>query len=276
MALAGLGKHDLGQGTFRETGESAKSVDPLGSKGSPAVGVERTFQRMCAISGIVCPLLFFGGLMLCRFLPPLRPGASAIEIATHYQQHATGIRFGAALILLASMFYIAYSGAIYGQIRRIPGSGHTAAGVALAGGAVAAVTFMIPAMLWAVTAFRPDRSPETTQTLNDVAWFIVVMPWAPFMAQNFAFAFAILTDSRRRPLFPRWLGYLNIWATIVYTPAIVLQFFKDGPFAWNGLFVFWLPAVVFGIQFVANTVWLLKAVQYPTPAADDHFDRAIP
>jgi hypothetical protein len=264
MALAGFGKHDFDHETFRDSGESASPVGPLGAKTSPTTGAERTFQRLCAISGIVCPLLFFGGLMLCRFLPPLRPGASATEIAMHYQQHATGIRFGSALILLASMFYIAYSGAIYGQIRRIPGSGHTAAGVALAGGAVAAVTFMIPAMLWAVTAFRPDRSPEATQTLNDVAWFIVVMPWAPFMAQNFAFAFAILSDPRRTPLFPRWLGYLNIWATIVYTPAIVLQFFKSGPFAWNGVFVFWLPAVVFGIQFAANTVWLLKAVQYVT------------
>ena len=103
-------------------------------------------------------------------------GTRATE--TSLPKPATGIRFGAALILLASMFYIAYSGAIYGQIRRIQCSGHTAAGVALAGGAVAAVTFMIPAMLWAVTAFRPDRSPEATQTLNDVAWFIVVMPWA--------------------------------------------------------------------------------------------------
>lgn len=251
----------------------AKSTEAGRISRSSTTGVQRTFQRACAFSGIVCPLLFFGGLLSCRFLPPLRPSASAIEIAAHYQQHATGIRFGAALILLASMFYIAYSGAIYGQIRRIPGSGHTAAGVALAGGAVAAVTFMIPAMLWAVTAFRPDRSPETTQTLNDMAWFIVVMPWAPFMAQNFAFAFAILTDSRDRPLFPRWLGYLNIWATLVYTPAIVLQFFKNGPFAWNGVFVFWLPAVVFGIQFVANTVWLLKAVTHPTSAGGDHGDR---
>ncbi|CQD17510.1 hypothetical protein BN1232_03919 [Mycobacterium lentiflavum] len=266
-------QHDLDNKTAREIGKSAHSGDPRSASGLSATGAQRMFQRVCALSGIVCPLLFFGGLLLCSFLPPLRPGASAIEIATHYQQHATGIRFGTALILLASMFYIAYSGAIYGQIRRIPGSGHTAAGVALAGGAVAAVTFMIPAMLWAVTAFRPDRSPEATQTLNDVAWFIVVMPWAPFMAQNFAFAFAILTDSRQRPLFPRWLGYLNIWATLVYTPAIVLQFFKDGPFAWNGIFVFWLPAVVFGIQFVANTVWLLKAVTYPTSAVGDRVDR---
>lgn len=268
-------KHDVGRVTDCEDGTTAMSVEAAGTSGSSAIRVQQTFQRLCAISGVVCPLLFFGGLLSCGFLPPLRPGASAIQIAAHYQQHATGIRFGAALILLASMFYIAYSGAIYGQIRRIPGSGHTAAGVALAGGAVAAVTFMIPAMLWAVTAFRPERPPETTQTLNDMAWFIVVMPWAPFMAQNFAFAFAILTDSLRRPLFPRWLGYLNIWATIVYTPAIVLQFFKGGPFAWNGVFVFWLPAVVFGIQFVANTVWLVKAVKYPTSPESDHLDRVI-
>jgi len=133
-------QHGLGHETFREPGESVAAIETLGSTGSPATGAEQTFQRACAISGIVCPLLFFGGLLLCGFLPPLWPGASAIEIASHYQQHATAIRFGAALILLASMFYIAYSGAIYGQVRRIPGSGHTAPGVALAGGAVAAVT----------------------------------------------------------------------------------------------------------------------------------------
>ncbi|BBY25819.1 hypothetical protein [Mycobacterium stomatepiae] len=266
-------QHDFGHETVRAARKSASVAEPLNASVVSGFGAQRTFQRACAFSGIICPLLFFGGLMLSGFLPPLRPGASAIEIAAHYQQHATGIRFGAALILLASMFYIAYSGAIYGQIRRIPGAGHTAAGVALAGGAVASVTFMIPPMLWAVTAFRPERAAETTQALNDMAWFIVVMPWAPFMAQNFAFAFAILTDSQRRPLFPRWLGYLNIWATLVYTPAIVLQFFKDGPFAWNGVFVFWLPAVVFGIQFVANTVWLLKAGSSSTVTVDDSIAR---
>jgi hypothetical protein len=61
-------------------------------------------------------------------------------------------------------------------------------------------------------------------------------------------------------LFPRWLAYVNIWAPITFTPGAILQFFKDGPFAWNGIFVFSIPATVFVIQFVVNVVYLLKAI----------------
>ena len=46
----------------------------------------------------------------------------------------------------------------------------------------------------------------------------------------------------------------------MFTPAIILPFFKTGPFAWNGVFVFWIPATVFGALFIVNTVWLLRAI----------------
>jgi hypothetical protein len=79
--------------------------------------------------------------------------------------------------------------------------------------------------------------------------------------QSFAFAFAILSDKAPQPILPRWLAYLNIWVPIVFTPGIVLQFFKSGPFAWNGIFVFWIPATVFVIQFAFNAVFLLRAIK---------------
>jgi hypothetical protein len=116
-------------------------------------------------------------------------------------------------------------------------------------------------MLFATTAFRPDRPPEMTQLLNDMSWIVLVMPWPPFMAQNFSFSFAILCDKRERPLFPRYVAYVNIWAPIVFTPALALPFFKTGPLAWNGIFVIWIPAFVFVAQFIVNTTALLKAIQ---------------
>ena len=69
-------------------------------------------------------------------------------------------------------------------------------------------------------------------------------------------------------MFPRWLGYLNVWAPIVFTPAVMLPFFKHGPFSWNGIFVLWIPATVFCIQFIANVVFLLRAVKRPEASSE--------
>jgi hypothetical protein len=224
------------------------------------VNPQMMFQRVCAVGGIVCPVLFFLALVVGGLLPPLMPGSSAVDIASHYQQHANGIRLGAGLMLISSMFYASYTALISAQMQRIPNVHQTVINTQLAAGAFACLTFLVPAMLFAVTAFRPNRAVDSTLLLNDMTWIFLVMPWPPFMVQNFAFAFAILTDTRVAPLFPRWLGYLNIWAPITFTPGVILPFFKAGPFAWNGIFVFWLPAIVFGIQFVANVVWLFKAI----------------
>jgi hypothetical protein len=222
---------------------------------------QMTFQRICAACGIICPLLFFFGLLIAGFLPPLAPGLPAADVAAYYQAHTTGIRIGAALIFLSSMFYVWFTAVISGQMRRIPGVHPTVRNAQLAAGSFACLTFLVPAMLFSVTAFRPDRSADATMLLNDMSWIILVIAWPPFMAQFIAFAFAILSDPSPTPVFPRWLAYADIWVCILFTPAILLPFFKTGPFAWNGLIVFWLPAVVFGTLFIANTVCLFRAIK---------------
>lgn len=223
---------------------------------------QMTFQRVCAWGGIVCLAFFFGAFVAGGFIPPLKPHAPAQEIAAHYQDHTTGIRIGGGLMLLSGMFYAAYTAVISTQMRRIPGIHRAAVYTQLAAGAFACLTFLVPALLLEVAAFRPERAAEDTQMLNDFFWIFLVMPWPPFMAQNYAFAYAIFTDPRERPLFPRWLAYLNIWAPIIFSPAVLLPFFKSGPFSWAGMFVFWIPAVVFIAQLAANTAMLLRAVRH--------------
>ncbi|CQD17534.1 hypothetical protein BN1232_03927 [Mycobacterium lentiflavum] len=236
------------------------------------MNAQAAFQKFCALSGIICVLLFFGGFVAAGFLPPLSPGMSAAQIAAHYQAHTSGIRLGAGLIFLSSMFYVWFTAVIAGQMRRIPGVHPTVVNASLAAGAFAGVTFLVPALMFAITAFRPDRSPDATLMLNDMSWIMLVMPWTPFMPQYFSFAFAILSDTRPQPLFPRWLAYFNIWVELMFTPATVLPFFKSGPFAWNGLFVFWMPATVFTALFIVNTTFLIKAINSEareTQAADE-------
>lgn len=243
------------------------------------MNAQATFQKFCALSGIICVLLFFGGFVAAGFLPPLSPGMSPAQVAAHYQAHTAGIRLGAGLIFLSSMFYVWFTAVIAGQMRRIPGVHPTVINAALAAGAFAGVTFLVPALLFAVTAFRPDRSPDATLLLNDMSWIMLVMPWTPFMPQYFSFAFAILSDPGSRPLFPRWLAYFNIWVELLFTPATVLSFFKSGPFAWNGLFVFWMPATAFTALFIVNTTFLIKAINSEARETSDAgaiHDRATP
>lgn len=219
------------------------------------------FQRLCAWSGLVCVVLFFAAFVLAGFLPPLAPDQTAAETARHYREHTLGVRLGACLMLLSPMFYVPFTAVISTQMRRIPSLHRVVVYVQLAAGSFACLTFLVPAMLFLVTAFRPDRPIEDTQLLSDMSWILLVIAWQPFVPQILAFAIAILTDRRTEPLFPRWLGYLNIWITLMFTPAICLAFFKTGPLAWNGVFGFWIPAVVFILMFAANTAMLLKAIR---------------
>lgn len=221
---------------------------------------QMTFQRVCAWCGVICVALFFGAFVLAHFIPPVKPHASAAEIAQHYRDHTTGIRVGGVVMLLSGMFYAAFTAVMSAQMRRIPGVHRAAVYTQLAAGAFACVTFLVPAMLLEVAAFRPERAATDTQMLNDFFWIFLVMPWPPFLTQNWAFAYAIFADPRERPLFPRWLAYVNIWAPIIFSPSVLLPFFKSGPFSWAGIFVFWIPAVVFVIQFIANTSMLLRAI----------------
>ena len=230
--------------------------------------MQANFQKACVWSGLLAPAFFFVAFLAGHWIPPLSASDSAAQIAGHYQQYTNGIRIGGVFMLISGMFYAAYTAVISGQMARISGVHRTVILVQSISGAFACITFSLPGMLMEVAAFRPDRSPELTMLLNDLVWIILIMPWPPFMTQNFAFAFAIFSQDRRAALFPRWLGYLNVWAPIVFTPAVMLPFFKHGPFSWNGIFVLWIPATVFCIQFIANVVFLLRAVKRPEASSE--------
>jgi hypothetical protein len=109
-------------------------------------------------------------------------------------------------------------------------------------------------------AFQPERDPEITQALHAAGWLPLVALIFPAVVQNTAIAVATFTDTREQPVFPRWVGYFNIWVALLFLPSGLVLFFKTGPFAWNGIFTFWLAATVFTIWLVTMFVMLRRAI----------------
>jgi membrane protein implicated in regulation of membrane protease activity len=72
----------------------------------------------------------------------------------------------------------------------------------------------------------------------------------------------ILADERNTGVFPRWAGYFNLWVALLVAPAGIVPFFKHGPFAWNGIFSFFMPMVVFAAWVVVMVVLLRRAIDH--------------
>ena len=95
---------------------------------------------------------------------------------------------------------------------------------------------------------------------NDAGWLMFLMPFTTFIVQNFAIGLAILGDRSAQPVFPRWVAYFNFWVAVLFLPGGLLTFFKSGPFAWNGLFAFWVPFVVFFTWYILMFALLRKGI----------------
>lgn len=90
------------------------------------------------------------------------------------------------------------------------------------------------------------------------------MIWS-FALQNAAVGVAILRDRRAEPVLPRWLGYLGLWAAVLYMPSCLALFFHEGPFAWNGIFTFWLAAAAFVIWNLTLIVQIDRLIRRGAP-----------
>jgi hypothetical protein len=101
---------------------------------------------------------------------------------------------------------------------------------------------------------------EITHRFNDMAWMLFIGPVCTIFIQGMAITIAILSDKSERPVLPRWLGWFNLWAQIIYLPGILIPYFKHGPLAWNGLLAFWIPVVVFTIWLFLISAMLLRAI----------------
>ncbi|MGQ0624926.1 MAG: hypothetical protein ACT4PP_09825 [Sporichthyaceae bacterium] len=218
-------------------------------------------QRAMAWCGLGMVTFFGAGILVADFLPPISPDDTAAQVAARYAEDANRIRTGAILMLAGGGFAIPFFASITMAMRRIRGHLDVLCLAQLLAGAVAVLVVSVPALFFAVAAFRPDtQDPNVTQALNDVGWFLFLMNVWTVTFQSLVIAAAVLTDRNAEPVFPRWVGYVMVWCALAFIPGGFLAYFTTGPLAWDGLLSFWLAAVFF-FSWILVLLWAtLRAV----------------
>lgn len=223
--------------------------------------MEARVQRVLIWSGPLMVLIWFATfIFVMGFFPPSEPSATAEEIRRLYADKPTAIKLGLVIVMAASALLVPWAAAISGQLRRIDGANALAATQLVSCGLLS-LEFITPIGVWMAAAYRFDgRSAEVTQALHDVGWILFVTVIWSLWVQMWCIVAAIFIDRGAEPVLPRWLGYLTAWSAILITPAGLVLFFKDGPFAWDGIVGIYIPLAAFAIWMGAISYGVHKAL----------------
>jgi hypothetical protein len=119
-----------------------------------------------------------------------------------------------------------------------------------------------------VAAFRPGRSAELTQLTNDAGFTIFLWVFAPTTLEFAVLGAATFMDRGERPLFPRWMGYLDLAVGAIFVAGAPTLFVKRGPFGWDGALAFWAVLIAFGVWLGFTFTMMLRAIgDRPIPPA---------
>lgn len=226
-------------------------------------------QLICLWAGVASVTFFFLGLLIAGLLPPPAPTLSGEELVAHFSANPFATKFGLIMGMAAATLFAPWSAVLFIQCRRAEGGEPVASYVVLGAGLVNCVAFIIPFNFWAPAVFRPDNAPELVRMFHDLGWLEFWMLLYPYVLQTAAVAYAGLNFKGEgiNP-FPRLFCFVSLWTAVLVLPAGMTIFFYTGPFAWNGIFVFYMPCIVFCIYYVYAFIVIYKAIQSQQRAYD--------
>jgi hypothetical protein len=225
---------------------------------------DRTLLRIGTWAGLTYLLVFgLGWLLLARFLPPISPSDSAAQVADRYADLHWQLMVAGVAIMVSTVLLLPLGALAVLLVQRIERS----FGMLTLMMAFVMTTFMVlnfyTGLAFNAAAFRVDRPAELVQALNDLG-FMQFMGGTPlFLAIWGVLAWAILITQPKSgvEVFPRWVGYVNLLVVICYLPEILIYLLKSGPFAWDGIVGFWIPAVLLIGYMLASPFILRDAVR---------------
>lgn len=169
---------------------------------------QRSRHDTFAVSGLLCALVFVGGLLLTGLLvpasaPPNLPTSAPLDVQRYFLAFGSVARVQALTQTAAALLLLLFTSSVAARIRRLDGPTSGLASAAHAGGVLAAAFLAISALLaGALGAEQITSSPATVSALRQLSFFVGGAGhtvWLGVLVGSVALA------ANRARVLPRWL-----------------------------------------------------------------------
>jgi hypothetical protein len=220
-------------------------------------------QRVLVWWGVIFAIIYgVAFVLLLHMVPPPSAKLPAVEIAAWYAQRHDSVRIGDVIASWTGAFLVPITVVIAIQMARQEAGPKIWSLLTVCGGAMMSIFLVLPPLFWGVAAFTPARAPEVTALMHELGMLTLVTTDQYYIFMWVAIAVISLrsTTIANSP-FPRWYGYFTIWTALMFEAGAIAFLARTGPFAWNGLPVFWSPLVLFGAWIGVTAYLLLKVIR---------------
>jgi hypothetical protein len=200
-------------------------------------------------------------IFLLQQVPTKDPNWTAQQVADFYAANQTKIKWGAVICSWTGAFMMPILAVVAVQMARVETGGWKIwSALSLVSGALMSLFLVLPPLFWGVAAYTaPRKDPEVTAIMHELGSLTLTTT-----DQYYIFLWIAVTVICLRPAtqlvnhnpFPRWWGWTSLWITIMFEAGAIAFVPRSGPFAWNGLLVFWSPLTLFGVWITIQS-WLL-------------------
>jgi hypothetical protein len=227
-------------------------------------GDERNYAtwKMLAWCGPIFLAIFTGFWgVLAGNMPPAGADLTPLQIAAHYSDNRMALIVGMSICMVGSAFYFPWGIAIAQVIRRVDGRDSILAQLESMGATITVAFPIISCGIWLTAALEVAiLPPELIHMLYYLGWMIIDLAYMVTTFQIVAVSIAFLRDKRDNPLVPAWVCWWGYFTAASFFPVSLIPFFKTGPFAFHGLFNFWIAFFAWYVWCGSLSGYVIRAV----------------
>ncbi len=213
-------------------------------------------------SWIFAALTVIGWLGIAHFYAPA-PANLGIDATKVWftETHHWGTIVGCTIFYIACGFLVPGSIQFGIMLAKIEGRWPLWSLTTAVCGIFISLIIFLNACAWIVCAYRPETGADVIQSWYDWSWFAFLLGWIYLAVEMLATAAVEFMDKRPVPMIPRWLTWVTLFGGVSLITAAGPAFFKSGPFAYHGLFGFYIPMVIWGTYLLLTTWYMLKELE---------------